>query len=105
MLWGRYSGSTESYLQRDLNAIENNEGALDRLIEQLHQNRGDLRLSSRDFEGATSGNRFYPMLYMMTRVWHARDLESGIDLTAHLLGRLNNLQVHHIFPKDILYKH
>lgn len=105
LLWGRYSGSTESVLQRDLNAIAENEGALDRLIEQLHQNRGDLRLYARDFEGATSSNRFYPMLYMLTRVWNARDFETGIPLSAHLLGRLNRLQVHHIFPKALLYEY
>lgn len=106
MLWGRYSGSTESYLQRDLNAIAGNDKQdIARLVDQLHQNRGDLRLYPRDFEGATRGNRFYPMLYMMTRVWHARDFETGIELTSHLLGRLSNLQVHHIFPKALLYNH
>lgn len=103
MLWGRYSGSTESVLQRDLNAIKENEGALERLIDQLHQDRGDLRLYSRDFEGATRSNRFYPMLYMMTRVWNARDFETGIELRAHLLGRMSSLEVHHIFPKALLY--
>lgn len=103
MLWGRYSGSTESILQTDLNAIKDDEGALDRLINLLHQNRGDLRLDARDFEGASRSNRFYPLLYMMTRVWHARDFDTGIDLTAHLLGKLSSLQIHHIFPKHLLY--
>jgi hypothetical protein len=102
-LWGRYSGSTESVLQQDLNAIQDNHGALERLISQLHQNRGDLRLYTRDFEGATKSNRFYPLLYMLTRVWHARDWETGIELTGHLLGKLSSLQVHHIFPKALLY--
>ncbi|MBN8620965.1 MAG: DUF262 domain-containing protein [Anaerolineae bacterium] len=102
-LWGRYSGSTESVLQQDLNAIRDHDGGLERLINQLHQNRGELRLYARDFEGATKSNRFYPLLYMLTRVWHARDWETGVELTAHLLGRLNSLQVHHIFPKALLY--
>ncbi len=103
MLWGRYSGSTESILQTDLNAIKEDADALDRLINLLHQNRGDLRLNARDFEGASRSNRFYPLLYLMTRVWHARDFDTGIDLTAHLLGKLSSLQVHHIFPKRLLY--
>jgi hypothetical protein len=102
-LWGRYSGSTESVLQQDLNTIQDNNGALERLTNQLHQNRGELRLHGRDFEGATKSNRFYPLLYMLTRVWHARDWETGVELTAHLLGKLANLQVHHIFPKALLY--
>lgn len=104
LLWGRYSGSTESVLAKDLAAIRDDTGALDRLIVQLHQERGDLTLYARDFEGWSQSARFYPMLYMMTRVWHARDWESGLELTAHLLGKNVGLQVHHIFPKARLYE-
>lgn len=104
ILWGRYSGSTETVLNKDLAAIEAAEDGLERLIEQLHRDRGDLTLYARDFEGWSRNARFYPMLYMMTRVWHARDWESGLDLTAHLLGKINRLQVHHIFPKGRLYE-
>jgi hypothetical protein len=32
------------------------------------------------------------------------DWESGIELSSHLLGHLQTLQVHHIFPKKVLYK-
>jgi hypothetical protein len=103
MLWGRYSGSTESTLTKDLAAIQNDEGALDRLINQLYQDRGELQLYPRDFEGSTTYDRFYPTLYMMTRVCHAQDWETGVDLTAHLLGKTSGLQVHHIFPKSLLY--
>src|SRR5690606_17296531 len=48
---------------------------------------------------------FYPLLYMMTRVGKAKDWASGIELTMHLLGKLSRLEVHHVFPKDLLYKH
>jgi len=41
---------------------------------------------------------------MMTRVYHAKDWITGIELSAHLLGNINQLQVHHIFPKAALYK-
>jgi len=109
-LWGRYSGSTESSLNADLEAIEKantagDNGALDRLIDNLRVLRGDLRLNESDFSGASKGNRFYPMLYMMTRVCRARDWGTGDELTAHLLGYLSQLEVHHIFPKALLYKH
>lgn len=103
-LWGRYAGSTESVLNQDLGMIENVEGALDRLITQLHQNRGDLGLQATDFEGWSKGARFYPLLYMMTRVWHARDFCSGDELSNHLLGSMNRLELHHIFPKALLKK-
>lgn len=103
-LWGRYAGSTESVLNKDLAAIEETDGALDRLIAQLHQNRGDLRLQPDDFAGWSKGARFYPLLYMMTRAWHARDWDSGDELSNHLLGFMNRLELHHIFPKSMLKK-
>ncbi|RJP44845.1 MAG: DUF262 domain-containing protein [Desulfobacteraceae bacterium] len=104
-LWGRYAGSLESYLNQDLAAIEEIEGGLDRLIGLLRQSRGDLRLNEGDFKGWSRGARFYPLLYMMTRVCHTKDWESGIDLSAYMLGKTSSLQVHHIFPKALLYNH
>ncbi len=104
-LWGRYAGSTETFLNQDLTLISEPDGALDRLIRDLRRHRGDLRLQANDFLGWSKGARFYPLLYMMTRVGKARDWASGIELSMNLLGRLNRLEVHHIFPKALLYKH
>jgi len=104
-LWGRYAGSTETVLNQDLAAIEQTDGGLDRLIDLLRQSRGDLRLNADDFRGHSRGARFYPLLYMMTRVGEARDWVTGVKLAGHLLGRLSVLQVHHIFPKALLYRH
>jgi hypothetical protein len=103
-LWGRYAGSTESVLSQDLNIIESGEG-VDGLIRQLRQNRGDLAIRPEDFWGWSIGARFYPLLYMLTRVAHARDWESGIELSNMLLGKQSKLEVHHIFPKALLYKY
>lgn len=103
-LWGRYAGSTESMLARDLNLIRDGNGALDRLIGELRQHRGDLRLQPNDFSGWSKGTRFYPLLYMLTRVYKAKDWNSGIPLCDQILGKLNGLQVHHIFPKKLLYE-
>ncbi len=103
-MWGRYSGSTESILNRDLAHLETAEGALDRLIAELRHHRGDLRLTSQDFTGWSMASRFYPVLYMLTRVWHARDWKNGDELSSYLLGRYARLHLHHIFPKDKLYK-
>ena len=110
LLWGRYSASTESVLNKDLEAIEpanetGDNGALDSLIANLRDNRGDLRLNESDFSGSSRGNRFYPLLYMMTRACHAKDWGTGDELTNHLLGHLSQLQIHHFFPKALLYKH
>lgn len=104
LLWGRYAGSTESVLNLDLGLIENLEGGLVRLIGELRKNRGDLNIQPKDFSGWSQGARFYPLLYMLTRVCHSRDLASDIELSNHMLGNLNTLQLHHIFPKGQLYK-
>jgi hypothetical protein len=104
-LWGRYSGSTESVMDKDLDAIEKTEGALDRLILQLRQNRGDLKIKSDDFLGWSTGTRFYPLLYMLTRSARAKDWASGDELSSHLLGRMSSLEIHHIFPKALLKRH
>jgi hypothetical protein len=105
-LWGRYSGSTESVLAQDLTLISGPDGALHRLINQLHQHRGDLRLHADDFAGWSKGARFYPLLYMMTRACHAKDwAHPELELSENLLGRMSRLELHHIFPKALLKKH
>lgn len=101
-LWGRYAGSTETILNQDLALIEEEDGALDRLLHSLRRMRGDLRLRADDFVGWSQGARFYPLLYMLTRAWKARDWDSGVELSSHLLGNLSRLELHHIFPKALL---
>lgn len=102
-LWGRFAGSTETYLQQDYDHLR--EGGLDGLLGALERWRGgNLEVQPHDFEGSTRGSRFYPLLYMLTRVKGARDLGSGLELKAETLGKLSSLQVHHIFPKALLYE-
>lgn len=102
-LWGRYAGSTESALAQDLNTINRGEG-IDGLIRQLKQSRGDLAIRPEDFWGWSTGARFYPLLYLLTRTNHARDWGTNLELSNNLLGKNSTLDVHHIFPKDLLYK-
>lgn len=102
-LWGRYAGSTESTLAQDLNTISNGDG-VEGLIRQLKQTRGSLTIRPEDFWGWSTGARFYPLLYMLTRTAHSRDWGSNLELRNNLLGKSSTLDVHHIFPKDLLYK-
>ena len=104
-MWGRFSGSTETYLDKDLEALEGDGDRLERLIEQLRLWHGALRVEPGHFSGWGKGARFYPVLYMLTRVGDARDWGNGLPLKANLLGKMNQLEVHHIFPKSQLYKH
>lgn len=103
-MWGRFSGSTETSIDQDLAALEGEDGGLDRLIEQLRLWHGSLRVEPAHFTGWSLGARFYPALYMLTRMGGALDWGTGLPLKASLLGRMNRLEVHHIFPKAQLYK-
>lgn len=101
-LWGRFAGSTETYLQQDYDTVR--DSGVEGLITSLGRWRGgSLEVQPHDFEGSTRGSRFYPLLYMLTRVKGARDLGTGLELKAETLGKLSSLQVHHIFPKAVLY--
>jgi hypothetical protein len=54
--------------------------------------------------GWSLGARFYPVLYLLTRMGAARDWGTGLPLRASLLGKMSSLEVHHVFPKAQLYK-
>lgn len=101
-LWGRYAGSTESVLAQDINAVKGGDG-IDGLLRLIKTNRPDLRLRPDDFWGWSTGARFYPLMYLLARMGHARDWGSGVELNSHLLGKNSSLDVHHIFPRKVLY--
>jgi hypothetical protein len=103
-MWGRFSGSTESFLDKDLAAIEDKD-TLDNLLEEFRLWHGGMRVKPEHFGGWSLGARFYPVLYMLTRMGSAHDWGTGLPLKASLLGRMSRLEVHHIFPKAQLYKH
>jgi len=78
--------------------------ALDRLIERMRLWQGGVHVEAEHFGGWSLGARFYPVLYMLTRVKEAKDWGSGLPLKKSLLGKMSTLKVHHIFPKAYLYK-
>jgi hypothetical protein len=102
-LWGRFAGSTETVLNQDYETL--GRSGIGGLISSLERWRGgNLAIDGQDFEGFGQGSRFYPLLYLLTRVQGARDFGSGLPLHSHLLGHLTGLQIHHIFPKAVLYE-
>ena len=103
-MWGQFSGSTETGIDKALEAIAEPEGALDDLLEQLRLWHGTLRVEPEHFRGWSLGARFYPVLYMLTRVGEAKDWGTGLPLKATMLGRGSRLEVHHIYPKSRLYE-
>ena len=103
-IWGRYASAAETTLNQDLSALEDSRGDFETLIRNLHKTRGDLTVKPDDFCGYGTGARFYPMLYLLTRVLSARDWQHGLPLRSNMLGKQSSLHVHHIFPKVELYK-
>lgn len=100
-LWGRFAGSTESMLAQDYGIVATS--GLNGLIDEIKRVRGGtLQISPNDFKVNTMGSRFFPMLYLLTRVGSAQDLLTGVELQKQLLGKTSSLQVHHIFPKKVL---
>lgn len=105
MLWQRYSGPTETRIRQDIVALDHSENPIGRLIERLRENRWPLHVGAQDMTAANRGGRFYSLLYLLTRVYGARDFCKGIELKKFLLGQGNQLELHHIFPKAQLRKH
>lgn len=102
-IWGRYSSSTQSVIDKDLSLIEQTEGALNRLLEEVQLWQGGLTVAPEHFNSWGRGARFYPFLYMLTRTGEAKDFGTGLALKGNLLGAQSRLEVHHIFPKSLLY--
>ena len=103
-MWGRYSASTESTIDKDLEALNGENGGLDNLLDTLRLWHGGLRVEPEHFTGWSLGARFYPVLYLLTRMGESRDWGTGLALKASMLGKMSKLEVHHIFPKAQLYK-
>jgi hypothetical protein len=103
-MWGRFSASTESIIDKDLGILDQSGGDLEKLIAELRLSQGGLRVEPGHFHSWSVGARFYPVLYMLTRMTEARDWGTGLPLKSSLLGGMNKLEVHHIFPRARLYE-
>ena len=89
-------GGTPPLRRRSLALIED---GVDRLTTNCGRNAVTSKLNPSG--GWGRGARFYPLLYMLTRVKGARDWENG---SSSRLGAMGQLHLHHIFPKSKLYE-
>lgn len=103
-MWGRYSGSTETNVDHDLDALKESSNSVDALLDSLRKFRGSLTVDPSNFSGSTKGARFYPVLYMLTRMVGAIDWGNGIPLRSNMHGAHGALETHHIFPISQLQK-
>jgi len=102
-LWGRYSASAESIMQKDvslLDAEDPTEGLVERIIDQ----RGRIRLEARDLAERSASSPYYKFSYVVARANGAKDWFTGLTLYKQAVGASNGLESHHIFPKGVLSK-
>lgn len=103
-MWGRFSGSTETVMDRNLEILATHPEPLDGLLEDLRLWHGDLQVEPGHFNRWSRGSSFYPVIYMLTRRGGSKDWGTGLPLKHGLVAKMNQLDMHHIFPKSRLYK-
>lgn len=105
LLWGRYSGSSESYLEKDMNILKET-NSLEALIQEMHLFRGaNLLLRPEDLALQGVRSRIYNIFYASIRAQNAKDWTNpAMSLYSKSIGYNNQLQRHHIFPKAFLYE-
>jgi hypothetical protein len=103
LMWGRYSGSTETKLQADIEALKTADPPAS-LRENLIAERGRIKVEPKDLDGAGTTSPFFPMAYIVARSRGAVDWFNGIALYQKQIGQSFGLEIHHIFPQSLLYK-
>jgi hypothetical protein len=98
---GHYSGSSETTLDRDLNALFR-DGGPGELMNMLEQRLVRIRFQPSDFAGRNWRNPLYPTTYLALRRTGAKDWWTGLGISLTHSGQYHYIQAHHIFPQSIL---
>jgi hypothetical protein len=102
-IWARYSGATESTLQKDVSLLDSPDPTL-ALEEAILAERGRLTLESHDILGKGAATAVAKMSYIVARANNAKDWFTGHALYKKAVGKSDGLEEHHIFPRAVLYK-
>lgn len=81
LMWGRYSGSTETKLDEDLLAIRGSADPLGDMVEKVRGQSGRIEVQPRDLKGKTKQSPLFSMMYVLARRANARDWGSGLILS------------------------
>ena len=101
---GRFSGTTETKIRQDLVAVDGTVEGIERLIADIGTKWGRRRVAASDFDVWSIGARLYPVLYWLTG-WAGQGTSATV-LNSRLVcwARGSRMEVHHIFPKAVLYE-
>lgn len=102
-IWGRYSGSAETSLDKDLKALPK-DNPFDSLVDNIKQEVGRLEVSAEDLDDANVNSPLFLVAYLTCRSRGAEDWFTGVRLTSTSLGSAHSLEIHHIFPKAVVKK-
>lgn len=100
-LRGRYTGSGETAMDEDLKAI-GSDNPIAELMKNVESIGKSLGVTADEFDDAGWRNPLFPMTYAVARKNRAKDWFTGVELSKHVVGADNEIQVHHIFPKALL---
>jgi hypothetical protein len=102
-LWGRYSASTETMMQKDVSLLDNADPTGE-LVGRIIDQRGRIRIEASDITDRSKLSPYYRFSYVLARANGARDWFTGLMLYQESVGASNSLESHHIFPKAVLSK-
>jgi hypothetical protein len=98
LMWGRYSGSSDTGLDNDLSYVYSRNNPITELVGEIRQDKGRLQVEETDLRQTGRQSRFYEMLKILTRANGPIDWKTGEPL-----NKSDTLQSHHIFPTTQLY--
>src|SRR5205823_3340586 len=100
-IWGRYTGQTDTKLQRDVASLTSPD-PISKLIDAIVADRGRIQIDAADLAGKGSTSGFYKFAYVLARARGAKDWFTGQTLYQKAIGKSNGLHSHHIFPRAVL---
>jgi len=100
LIWTRYSGPSETSVDQDVAGLKSGD-SIAQMIQNIEDAVGRNRpVTERELQGQLMRSPYMLMAYVLAREENAEDWFSGIKI-----GSGQSLEVHHIFPKDILREH
>lgn len=101
--FSRYSGTAETKLNQDLNALGRNATGINELLDQLLRDlRYQTTISAQDLERSGTSSPYFPLAYLAAVRRNAHDWFNGIRLRRESFAVDQNIEYHHIFPKKLL---
>ncbi len=96
LLWTRYSGSAETAADQDVAALSKVH-PIQVMIQNIEDKVGRRPVTERELREQRKNSPFMLMAYVLVRSNHAQDWFNSV-----LIGSNQTLQIHHIFPKEVL---